>query len=162
MAEQKRSGSWLSMITLVVAMELATSCASAASASGPPVFSGEWAYAKKCDSGHYLSLSLRQRAGRVTGDWSEGTHARGSDGYLRGEVRGDTLYVRYCSDDGGAGYSICPTFAPPEDQFRIEAGLLVRYQKYGADYRRSVALHPDIAGRAVPFDQQCTDSADGQ
>ncbi|MBO9834779.1 hypothetical protein [Xanthomonas phaseoli] len=162
MAEQKRSDRRFSVGALVVAMGLITSCASSASASKAPSFSGEWAYAKKCDLGHYLSLHLQQSGDRVTGDWSEGTNVRGSDGKLQGQIRDGILYARYCSDDGEGGYSVCPAFSGPDDQFRFENGVLVRYQKYGSDYRRSVALHPDVAGKDVPFDRQCTDSEDSQ
>jgi hypothetical protein len=126
------------------------------------VFSGEWGYAEKCDSGHYLGLHLQQHGDRVTGDWSEGTNVRGSDGQLQGQVHGAVLYVRYCSDDGEKGYAVCPAFSGPDDQFRLENGQLVRYQKYGSDYRRDVVLHPDIAGKELPFDKDCMDSEDEQ
>ncbi|MXV11149.1 hypothetical protein DYQ93_08955 [Xanthomonas sp. LMG 8992] len=150
----------LGLVARVVAMGLITSCAGSASASKLPLFSGEWAYAKRCDLGHYLSLHLKQHGDRVTGDWSEGTNVRGSDGQLQGQVRGGRLYVRYCSDDGERGYATCPAFSGPEDQFQLENGQLVRYEKYGSDYRRTVALYPDIEGKEVPFDQQCADQDD--
>ncbi|MCC8445426.1 hypothetical protein [Xanthomonas translucens] len=162
MAEQVRSRPCFPVAALVVAMGSITSCASSASASKAPSFSGAWAYAKKCDLGHYLSLHLQQHGDRVTGDWSEATNAHGNDGQLQGQVRGDTLYVRYCSDDGGKSYAACPAFSGPDDQFRLENGQLVRYQKYGSDYLRSVALHTYIAGKEVPFDKDCTDSEDEQ
>lgn len=100
MVEQHRRMLGLGLVARVVAMGLITSCAGSASASKLPLFSGEWAYAKRCDLGHYLSLHLKQHGDRVTGDWSEGTNVRGSDGQLQGQVRGGRLYVRYCSDDG--------------------------------------------------------------
>lgn len=120
-------------------------------------FSGSWSYAKRCDRGHYLSLDLQQNGDRVTGDWSEGTNIRGGAGQLQGEVRGDTLHVRYCSDDNEVGYSACPVFSEPEDRFRLEKGGLVRYQKYGAQYRRGVTLHRERAGHQVPLDHACQD-----
>ncbi|MEA9896620.1 hypothetical protein VDG04_08455 [Xanthomonas campestris pv. raphani] len=162
MAEQVRSRPRFPVAALVVAMGLIASCASSTSASTAPSFSGQWAYAKKCDLGHYLSLHLQQHGDRVTGDWSAATNAHGNDGQLQGQVRGDTLYVRYCSDDGGNSYAACPAFSGPEDQFRLENGQLVHYQKYGSVYRRSVALHSDIAGKEVPFDKNCKDPEDDQ
>ncbi|UXA55419.1 hypothetical protein M0D45_13915 [Xanthomonas prunicola] len=162
MAEQERSSPRFPVAALVMVMALITSCATSASASKSPSFSGEWAYAKKCDLGHYLSLHLQQRGDRVTGDWSEGTNVRGNDGQLQGEVRGDALYLRYCSDDGGTGYSACPAFSEREDQFKLEKGHLIRYEKYGSSYRRTVSLYPDVPGKDVPYDKDCSDPEDAQ
>lgn len=139
---------------------LTTSCSSTASAAKVPSFAGKWAYAKKCDSGHYLGLELQQSGDHVSGDWSEGTNARGSDGKLEGQVRGDKLYVRYCSDDGEVGYAACPNYSGAEDYFLIDKDTLVRYQKYGSSYRRGVVLHPDGPGKEVPFDKDCIDKED--
>lgn len=161
MMKQHRRGWRLSLVARVVAMGLMTSCAGSAYASKSTTFSGEWGYAKRCDLGHYLGLHLQQHGDRVTGDWSEGTNAHGHDGQLQGEVRGGTLYIRYCSEDGGKSYAACPAFSGPEDRFRLQNGLLVRYQKYGSGYRRDVALHPSVAGKDVPFDQECMDQDDG-
>lgn len=147
-------------VLLFAATVLTTSCSSAASAAKVSQFAGKWAYAKKCDSGHYLGLDIRQSGDRVSGDWSEGTNARGSDGKLEGQVRGDKLYVRYCSDDGEVGYAACPEYSGAEDYFLIDKGTLVRYQKYGSSYRRGVTLHPDGAGKDVPFDTECMDMED--
>jgi hypothetical protein len=140
---------------LFAAMVLVTSCASATHSAKAPYFSGEWGYAKKCDFGHFIGITLEQRGNRVTGDWSEGTNLRGGDGRIEGEVRGTKLYVRYCSDDGEAGYSACPVFSGSEDYFLLEGEMLVRYQKYGSRYERDVALHPDGEGHEVPFDTKC-------
>jgi len=145
---------------LFAATMLTTSCSTAASGAKVPQFAGKWAYAKKCDSGHYLGLDLQQSGDRVSGDWSEGTNSRGSDGKLEGQVRGDKLYVRYCSDDGEVGYAACPEFSGDEDYFRLDAGKLVRYQKNGSSYRPGVALHPDGPGKEVPFDNECMDMKD--
>ncbi|WP_244298149.1 hypothetical protein [Xanthomonas prunicola] len=140
---------------LSVAMVLATSCSSAAPAAKAPSFSGTWGYAKKCDSGHFLGITLEQHGNHVTGDWSEGTNSRGGDGKLEGDMREAKLYVRYCSDDGEAGYSACPVFSGNEDYFIFENGTLVRYQKYGSRYERDVVLHPSKKGQEVPFDTNC-------
>ncbi|MBO9874472.1 MULTISPECIES: hypothetical protein [Xanthomonas] len=160
MVKQYRRMPRLCLVALLVAMGLMTSSAGSAYARKSTTFSGEWGYAKRCDLGHYLGLHLRQHGDRVTGDWSEGTNAHGNDGQLQGEVRGGTLYIRYCSEDGGKSYAACPAFSGPEDRFRLQNGLLVRYRKYGSGYRRDVALHPSVAGKDVPFDQECMDQED--
>ncbi|QNH22922.1 hypothetical protein HEP73_03871 [Xanthomonas sp. GW] len=147
-------------VLFFAATVLTAACSSAASAAKVPPFAGKWGYAKKCDLGHYLGLDLQQSGDRVSGDWSEGTNARGSDGRLEGRVRGNKLYVRYCSDDGEVGYAVCPEYSGAEDYFLIEQETLVRYQKYGSSYRRGVALHPDRPGKEVPFDKDCMDMED--
>jgi len=160
MAEHTHCRRGFPVYALAVTMGLISSCASSAFASRSAPFSGEWAYAKKCDLGHYLSLHLQQHGDRVTGDWSEATNARGNDGQLQGQVRENVLYVRYCSDDGGKGYAACPAFSGPDDQFRLEGGQLVRYQKYGSDYRRGVALNREVKGSEVPYDKDCNEPED--
>ncbi|WP_226980512.1 MULTISPECIES: hypothetical protein [Xanthomonas] len=142
-------------VLLSASMALVTSCSSAAPTAKAPSFAGAWGYAKKCDSGHFLAITLEQRGNHVTGDWSEGTNLRGGGGKLEGEVREAKLYVRYCSDDGEAGYAVCPAFSGVEDYFALEKGALVRYQKSGPRYERDVALHPSSKGHQVPFDTKC-------
>jgi hypothetical protein len=157
MISYEKHGVQLSRGLLVAVVALTASCSTGASAFNTPQFAGKWSYAKKCDSGHFLSLDLKQGGDRVTGDWSEGTDLRGSGGKLEGQIRGNKLYARYCSDDGEVGYEACPKFSGDEDYFVIDKGTLVRYQKFGTGYRRDLALHPDIAGKEVPIDKVCTD-----
>lgn len=160
MVGSEKHGARRLVALLLAATVLISGCSSAAPATQISQFAGKWAYAKKCDSGHFLGLDLQQNGDRVSGDWSEGTSAHGSGGKLEGRVREDKLYVRYCSDDGEVGYAACPEFSGNEDYFRIDKGTLVRYQKYGSSYRRDVALHPDGAGKDVPFDTKCMDKED--
>ena len=136
---------------------LTTFSADAADAADIPQFAGQWGYAKQCGSGHYLGLEIQQSGDRVTGEWREGTNARGGGGKLEGQVRGDKLYLRYCSDDEERGYAACPDYSGAEDYFLIDGETLVRHQKYGSSYRRGVALHPDGPGKKVPFDKNCTE-----
>lgn len=126
-------------------------------ACSTPRFAGEWAYAKTCDRGHFVSLRLEQSGASVNGDWSAGTLLRGNDGQLQGTVRGSRLYVRYCSDDGGVGYQACPAFGPEEDYFTIEKGMLLRHQRFGAGFAPDIALQPAPAGKEVALDQNCYD-----
>jgi hypothetical protein len=128
-------------------------------ACSTPRFAGEWAYAKTCDRGHFVSLHLEQSGASVTGDWSAGTLLRGNDGQLQGRVRGNRLYVRYCSDDGGVGYQACPAFGPEDDYFTVEKGMLLRHQRFGAGFAPDIALQAAPAGKEVALDQNCYDDA---
>ncbi|MFO3707295.1 hypothetical protein ACI6Q5_20505 [Xanthomonas codiaei] len=97
----------------VTAIALSAACADASPLAGARVdnFANKWASATACGSGHFLSMELEQQNAHVTGAWSEGTNARGGGGKLQGDVRSGQLYVRYCSDDGEAGYAACPNFS---------------------------------------------------
>ncbi len=161
MAEQERSSPRFPVAALLMVMALITSCATTASASKSPSFSGEWAYAKKCDLGHYLSLHLQQRGDRVTGDWSEGTNVRG----MMGSCRERCAETRCISATVAMTEEIATPHArrsPRERKFKLENGQLIRYEKYGSSYRRTVALYPDIAGKDVPYDKDCSDPEDAQ
>lgn len=157
----RRSQFW---IALAAALMLTTSCSTGGPA--PPVngqqFTGNWSYGKACDSGHYVNLILNQTDGHVSGQWSAGTNIRGSDGQLNGVVRDDRLYVLYCSDDGEIGYEACPRFGGEEDYFVLRHGMLVRFMKYGADYRQDISLHPDVPGKEVPLDSDTCDITEEQ
>ncbi|SON95881.1 Secreted protein (fragment) [Xanthomonas citri pv. fuscans] len=75
-------------------------------------------------------------------------------------MRNGKLYVRDCSDDGGAGHDACSTFSGEEDYFVLEQGALVRYQKFGSGYRRDVALRPDVEGQQIPA-EECAGTESG-
>jgi hypothetical protein len=107
-------------------------------------------------------LTVKQADAQATGDWSEGTNVSGEDGSLKGEVRGDKLFVRYCSTDGNDPKSACPTYDDREDYFALRDGAIVRYQKYGSAYKEDVVLHRDDAGKSVPVDTtKCYDNKEG-
>jgi hypothetical protein len=127
------------------------------------MFDGDWGYAKQCDSGHFISLVFKQGGSKVSGRWDAGTHIRGSGGLLDGMVRGNRLFVRYCSEDGEKGYPACPEYEDETDYFVRQGDDLVRYQKYGDDYQEDVVLHRDIPGREVPIDTTyCEEDAEDE
>ncbi|MEA9740011.1 hypothetical protein VDF74_13725 [Xanthomonas campestris pv. raphani] len=162
MTTQKKGSRQITRCMVLTAIALSAACSNAsppASAVGAK-FAKKWVYATQCDSGHFLSLDLHQQNSHVTGDWSEGTDARGGGGKLEGDVRNGKLYVRYCSDDGEAGYEACPKFSGEEDHFVLEQGNLVRYQKFGAEYKRDVLLRPDVQGQQIPA-EECADTESG-
>ncbi|MCC4601831.1 hypothetical protein [Xanthomonas melonis] len=143
----------------LVAVALSAACSNASPPTSARVddFANKWAYATDCGSGHFLSMDLKQQEAHVTGEWSEGTNARGGGGKLEGDVRSGKLYVRYCSEDGEAGYEACPNFSGEEDYFVLDKGSLVRYQKFGNAYKRDVVLHPDVKGKQIPS-ETCADT----
>ncbi|SOO11267.1 MULTISPECIES: hypothetical protein [Xanthomonas] len=155
-----RENSLCCMVLIVVALSAACCSASPAASAMDANLAKKWAYATRCDSGHFLSVDLHQQKNHVAGEWSEGTNARGGGGKLEGDMRNGKLYVRYCSDDGGAGYDACPTFSGEEDYFVLEQGALVRYQKFGSEYKRDVALRPDVEGQQIPA-EECAGTESG-
>lgn len=126
-----------------MAILLTSSCSSVASTAESPPLSGNWEYTRSCGAVQFVGITLQQYTDRVTGDWSEGSGSRGGGGKLEGEVRGAKPYLRYCGDDGEAGYSACPTFSGSEDYFFLEKEVLIRYQEYGDPHERDIGLHPD-------------------
>lgn len=147
-----------SLAALATYMALTVSCTSVASAPNADLnFAGSWSYTKTCESGHYVNLELRQSGAHVSGEWSSGTQIRGSDGQLDGTIRDNKLHVRYCSDDDESGYAICPNYGAEEDYFVLREGALVRYQKFGKDFKQDISLHPNVAGKKVRIDTQGCD-----
>ncbi len=154
-----RHASKLNLLALL-GLALTTSCSTQA-ASRTDGFAGTWAYQKACADKHSLSIDLSQSsAGAVTGDWSEGTRVRGSDGKLSGSVRDGKLHVRYCSTDSEAGYAACPQMGDVEDYFVLRGGNLVRFQKYGKDFKEDVTLHPASAGMEIPLDNKSCENTE--
>ncbi|UIX75629.1 hypothetical protein ABFO19_03130 [Xanthomonas citri pv. glycines] len=162
MTAQKKVSKQIMRCMVMAAIALSSACSNASPPTSPvgAKFAKRWAYATQCDSGHFLSLDLHQQRNHVTGEWSEGTNLRGGGGKLEGDVRNGKLYVRYCSDDGEAGYEACPKFSGDEDYFVLEQGALVRYQKFGSEYKRDVALRPDVEGQQIPA-EKCADTESG-
>jgi hypothetical protein len=146
---------------VLAALLLTISCSTDVSAqsSAPGIFAGNWSYAKTCGSGHYVNLTLNQRGGHVSGEWSAGTDIRGGDGQLEGQIRGGRLYVRYCSTGGEEGYEVCPRFGGDEDYFELEGGVLKRFVKYGTAYRQDISLHSYAPGEPVRLDNDGCDDA---
>ncbi len=111
-------------------------------------FDGNWIYEQSDGSRHVASVRLNHQGGEVDGDWSDGS-ARGSGvfGHLKGEVKGDKLFVRYCGGDDNSDYPVCPDYQKQESDYFVRQGkALVWYRKDGAKYKRYVALHPQANG----------------
>lgn len=145
---------------LVVGQILCT--AYAAGASKTNTFAGDWKYKQTCGYQHSATVTLTQTGEDVTGDWTDGTRLNGSDGSLKGQIRGDKLYVRYCGGDEHAGYAICPSYETEESGYFTRKGNdLVWYRRIGKKedntFEKYVVLHPVIKGKHLPVDDHCTD-----
>ena len=97
-------------------------------------FEGEWSYATNCNFGHYVGITLNSTTdGSVIGDWDDGSNVHGWSGKLMGTVRGDRLYVRYCSlsiEDNY--YKVCPDYEEESDYFARHGDQLVWNKKSGS------------------------------
>jgi hypothetical protein len=117
------------------------------------LFDGAWIYTKKCDFGHFVNITFKQVESEVSGEWSEGTSLRGSDGLLKGTMRDGKLFVQYCSQDGEKGYRACPEYGDGMDYFIRQGDDLVRYQMLGNEYSRDITLHRDGLEIQLPIDE---------
>lgn len=157
---------WFSCVIVVLLSHLACSTqAPAALASNKQdanqLFIGEWTYARKCDFGHFVNIMLKQAANDVSGEWSEGTNLRGSNGLLKGTIRDGKLFARYCSQDGEKGYTACPEYGDETNYFIREGDGLIRYQKFGNEYKKEIALYRDVAGEQLLIDgANCQEETD--
>jgi len=114
---------------------------SASSAASAAVFEGDWSFASDCDFGHYVTLTLKQSGGSVTGDWSDGTRVRGSQGLIRGDIRNDQLIAKRCGDGSNvSGLPNCPAFEASHDTFVREGNALIWYQTYNSERTRYAEL----------------------
>lgn len=135
-------------------------CLAYAKDTASNAFDGYWTYNNNCHFGHYAEIKLTQKGDTVTGDWSDGTRLSGSDGSLKGHIRGDKLFVRYCGGDEHSGYAVCPKYGAEEsDYFVREGNDLVWYQGSGQGTARTfekyVVLHPTVEGKHGSFDNNC-------
>ena len=104
-------------------------------------FEGDWSYANDCEFGHYTNLSLKRRGDVVSGDWSDGTRVRGSDGSLRGALKDSRLMLELCTNGnerGGEPY--CPAFDGSHDFVERRGDALVWYRHYGDDVTQYLVL----------------------
>jgi len=109
---------------------------SAGRAEGAPKqqFAGDWGYATDCNFGHHVTLSLKEQAGAVTGEWSDGTNVRGSQGSLKGAVRDGKLSVAWCSEaEERGGYPLCPTYSEP-DGYLVRRGETLVWMRGDSEY----------------------------
>ncbi|HWX67422.1 MAG TPA: hypothetical protein VNZ27_13450 [Rhodanobacter sp.] len=135
-------------------------CTAHAKDTASNAFDGYWTYNNDCHYGHYAEIRLTQKGADVTGDWSDGTRLSGSDGSLKGHIRGDKLFVRYCGGDEHAGYAVCPKYEAEESDYLVRQGSdLVWYRGSGQGSARTfekyVALHPSVKGKRESLDNDC-------
>jgi hypothetical protein len=158
---------WIRRSTVLLAACLLVSCASSvrtsATDAGPAatvdapaagLYVGEWAYGQSCGWQHSAHLRLRiADDGGIVGDWSDGTRVRGEHGELRGELRGDRLFMRFCRE--AVGEYACPRFGPVDSYLQRRGETVVWYRAYGTTHREYLTLHASIPGRPVPQDNRC-------
>jgi hypothetical protein len=135
-------------------------CSAYAKDTVSKAFDGYWTYNNNCHSGHYAEIKLTQKGGAVTGDWSDGTRLSGSDGSLKGRIRDDKLFVRYCGGDEHSKYAVCPKYETEESDYLVRQGSdLVWYRGSGQGTARTfekyVVLHPTVEGKHGSFDNNC-------
>lgn len=135
-------------------------CMAHAKGASSNAFNGYWTYNNDCHFGHYAEMKLTQKGADVTGDWSDGTRLSGSDGSLKGRIRGDKLFVRYCGGDEHSGYTVCPKYETEESNYLIRQGSdLVWYKGSGQGTARTfekyIALHPSVEGTRGSSDTDC-------
>lgn len=141
MAEQVRSRPRFPVAALVVAMGLIASCASSTSASTAPSFSGQWAYAKKCDLGHYLSLHLQQHGDRVTGIGAR----RRTPTAMMDNCRDKCVETRCMSVTAAMTGETATPHAPPFQGQRISSG----WKMGNLSIIRSTVLSTAVASRFI-------------
>jgi hypothetical protein len=145
---------------LVVGQILCT--AHATNSPQAKAFAGDWKYKQTCGYQHSATVTLIQTGEDVAGDWTDGTRLSGSDGSLKGRIRGGKLYVRYCGGDEHAGYTICPNYETEEGGYFTRQGRdLVWYRRIGkpeeSTFEKYVVLHPVIKGKRLAVDDHCAD-----
>ena len=77
-----------------------------------PSFSGTWSYTDQVgDTVGGKELVLKQKGNSVTGVWNEGiSTGSGGSGKLKGYIKGNKLFLSYCSDEGNNWYQPCPKY----------------------------------------------------
>ena len=86
---------------------------------------------------HSADFIFWQRGDRVYGTWSESTH-RGSQGCVKGVVKGRSLQVQLCVEEGSFGSErgkTCPAYAPARDRFDL-ARKSVTWYRYNEPARK--------------------------
>lgn len=106
-----------------------------------PDFSGEWYYHTTNDSREYMgNFIFKQRGNMIVGEWAEGSpQGMGDTGKLKGIIKGNKLYVRYCNTNSD-WRSICPNYDKEEEYFIFKDKKLVRYKLVGEKYIKSDTL----------------------
>ena len=91
----------------------------ACSNARPLSFSGTWLYTDQVgDTVGGKELVLKQTGNLVTGIWNEGiSTGSGGSGKLKGYVKGNKLFLNYCSDEGNNWYKSCPEYENDRSYF---------------------------------------------
>ncbi len=76
----------------------------------------------------------------IVGEWAEGSpQGMGDTGKLKGIIKGNKLYVRYCNTNSD-WRAICPNYDKEEEYFIFKDKKLVRYKLVGEKYIKSDTL----------------------
>jgi hypothetical protein len=128
------------------------------------LFNGKWIYEQTCGPQQVASVRLSQKGSDVTGEWSDGsTRGSGVYGQLKGKLKNNRLFVRYCGGDESAGYGICPKYAAEVSDYFVRQGKdLVWYKKtnkkLGLEYERYLVLYSTINDNSTIVDSHCADN----
>ncbi|HFC8485403.1 MULTISPECIES: hypothetical protein [Neisseria] len=97
----------------------------------PSSFSGTWSYTDQVeDTVGGKELVLKQEGNSVTGVWNEGiSTGSGGSGKLKGYVKGNKLFLSYCSDEGNNWYESCPRYDSNESYFIIDNNKIIEFYK---------------------------------
>ena len=92
-------------------------------------FSGTWSYTDQVgDTVGGKELVLKEKGNLVTGVWNEGiSTGSGGSGKLKGYVKGNKLFLSYCSDEGNNWYKSCPQYDDNRSYFIIKNNKIIEY-----------------------------------
>lgn len=137
-------------IFLLPLMAVLSTCVTA----GTPSFQGQWSYRQTCGWNHSVNMQLSGEGKSYTGNWDDGTRVRGDNGQVRGDVRGNRLMLRFCTQTSDQA---CSDFGQISG-FAIRKGTALHwYRKSGDSYSPYLVLQQAKAGQTVPADNQCDD-----
>lgn len=99
----------------------------------PLSFSGTWLYTDQVgDTVGGKELVLKQAGNLVTGIWNEGiSTGSGGSGKLKGYVKGNKLFLNYCSDEGNNWYKSCPEYENYGSYFIKKNNKIIEYDMTG-------------------------------
>lgn len=126
-------------------------------------FRGNWSYKQTCGRQHSASIHFIEKGSEVSGDWEDGS-AKGqySEGQLKGNIKGEKLFVSYCSIDENSGHSICPSYDAKETDYFIRKGeTIIWFRMTGKrqenKFKKYITLYPEVNGKPSIIDRQCID-----
>lgn len=111
----------------------------------PSRFSGDWAYhIVGCDYEHMGQFSFTSKGRKIHGTWHEGSpQGQGNSGQLKGEIKGNKLWIWRCSDDDSGLYPACPSYEKESARYFIHSpNGLSGYSKHDKQFKKDwVKLH---------------------